>query len=130
MAWYQGDDVHAYSGAMRTRMSCFETIANKPFSGTESLLVRLEACVPLNDQARIGLENIRRNVVGGEWLRDPDLGINLNILWILDVIVAFLERSDTDLSIKMHFVETLSQIGNTCIQGITHRLAGDFLALC
>lgn len=60
-------------------------------------------------------------------ISDPTLP-NLNSAAVLHAIWRRVQELN-DSSIHAHFLETLIDIGSTCIQGISHRLLDDYLAI-
>lgn len=66
-----------------------------------------------------------RNVFRDGCIRDPEVpGMNFAL-----VLKATWEKVKTDPSLTRHFGETLDDIGSLCIQGVTHRLFIDYVAL-
>lgn len=70
------------------------------------------------------IKNLKRNFQNG-FIIDPQLP-KVNSAKIL--ILIWNQIKDNDVLCK-HFSETLKQIGNTCIQGVSHRLIIDYIAL-
>ena len=67
---------------------------------------------------------MNRNFRNG-YILDPELP-KVNSAMIL---VLIWDQIKDDTVLCKHFSETLKQIGNTCIQGISHRLIIDYVAL-
>jgi hypothetical protein len=72
----------------------------------------------------IAIKNIERNFNNG-FIKDPEIP-KLNFAIILLIIWDNIKNNDI---ICNHFLETLNEIGNTCIQGISHRLIIDYIAI-
>ena len=70
------------------------------------------------------IQNLKKNFHKG-FIIDPHLP-KVNSAKIL--ILLWNQIKDNDVLCK-HFSETLKQIGNTCIQGVSHRLIIDYIAL-
>jgi len=73
---------------------------------------------------KIALMNIQKNFKNGK-IVDPQVQ---NINFAIVLISVWNQVKDNSILCK-HFFETLKQIGNTCIQGISHRLMIDYIAL-
>lgn len=72
----------------------------------------------------IAIKNIERNFNNG-FIKDPEIP-NLNSAIVLLIIWDTIKNNDI---MCRHFLETLNEIGNTCIQGISHRLIMDYIAI-
>jgi len=107
------NDVHAWSPALAELAGAVlrrspELAEPMPAAEVVSLFDRLRHEFGDNP----GLSNTRNRVADGA-LRDPDLGTRLNLLWMLQ---AFPAEWSPGLR------ETLTEIGSTCLQGVTHRI--------
>jgi hypothetical protein len=72
------------------------------------------------------LQNMQSRFRHG-WIKDPDLpALNSSIL--LRAVWDKVKEKDDD-SMYQHFGETLDTIGGTCIQGVSHRLFLDYVAI-
>ena len=123
---YVGDNIHSYSYQIRSMFhtynqdKCMEGVLDQQ---EWSLLLR---DLQMHYGQKAAIFNFSRNFIGG-FITDPDVpGLNaaklLKILWnqIKEV---------NEPSLYSFFGETLDQISNTCIQGISHRLFIDYVAL-
>jgi hypothetical protein len=72
----------------------------------------------------IAIKNIERNF-NNCFIKDPAIP-NLNTASVLLIIWDTIKNNDM---MCLHFLETLNEIGNTCIQGISHRLIIDYIAI-
>ena len=72
----------------------------------------------------IALKNIEKNFING-FIKDPDIP-ELNLAIVLLILWDTIKNNDI---IQNHFLETLNEIRNTCIQGISHRLIIDYIAI-
>ena len=72
----------------------------------------------------IAIKNIERNFNNG-FIKDPEIP-ELNSAIVLLVIWDTIKNNNI---MCHHFLETLNEIGNTCIQGISHRLIIDYIAI-
>jgi hypothetical protein len=72
----------------------------------------------------IAIKNIERNFKNC-FIKDPEIP-NLNSACVLLIIWDTIKNNDI---MCFHFLETLNEIGNTCIQGISHRLIIDYIAI-
>ena len=122
-AVYHGMDIHAYTQSMKllvcssfTNRQWHETMTDQAMS---VLLTDVQLCFP----GHVGVLNIMHHIRGG-LLLDPELG-TINILQVLRRLWELV----VELKLQDHFKETLDQIGNTCMQGISHRLLIDLVAI-
>lgn len=132
--FYKGYNVHAYTKDIRRVLPRWLPIISEVVGNASSLDHREFARLLIDIQRRLGnkpaLQNIRKAYnprARPPGIRDPDLpgldsALLLKAVWVL-------VQETNDASVYGHFAETLDQIGNTCMQGITHRLFGDFVAL-
>ena len=123
MSIYIGDNVHDYTTQLREIIpKYFDTYINEKVDNTnwETVLSEIKLKYP-NMPA---VYNIERNYNNG-LIFDPDLP-NINSANLL-LLIWNIIKNNTELS--NHFLETLKQIDNTCIQGISHRLIIDYIAL-
>ena len=121
---YKGDNIHSYTEIIKKLIDkhfddkFYQSIDNKSW---ESLLLELHLKFP---DKKIPLANIYKYYKNG-YLLDPQLP-KVNIAIILVKIFNFIKTND---DLTNHFRETLEQIGTTCIQGISHRLIIDYIAI-
>lgn len=136
--FYKGDNVHAYTSDIRSNLAKWLPIIEEK-SGKKSLskLEFTNLCADLKVQygPKPAIDNMLQNF--HEYANsetpgsDTEGGITDPQLPGLDAAILLLSLWKTiqDESMVRHFGETLDQIGSTCIQGITHRLFCDFVAL-
>lgn len=121
---YRGWDVHQYTSNIRARLRDEHASTATPYPVPAALMRDIAAV--MGNKAALG--NISRHTTPDGWLRDPELGPQHNFLWLLDRVWNKVKHNQSDL--KEHFNETMDTIGTTCIQGITHRIYSDYVAIC
>jgi len=121
---YRGYNIHAYTQIIieiikkKFNKTYYQSIDNKSWN---TLISKLHLIFP---DKKIPLENICKYYKNG-YLFDPQLP-KINIAIILLHLFDFIKTND---DLIKHFRETLAQIGTTCIQGISHRLIMDYIAI-
>jgi hypothetical protein len=121
---YKGDDVHAYTTQAQQVVKNISKTLSEPISHHDFNKILQEF------ETKYGIKPAYSNfttVFRDGYIIDHELpGLNsaamLKVLW--DNIKNF-----NDASLYKHFEETLDQISLTCIQGITHRLLVDYVAI-
>jgi len=127
MSWYKGRDLHAYTADLRTRLSDYEkefqqvTVPQEQFT---ELLQSIEQRYGV--EVRVTLNNIAQYYRNGA-IFNPELP-NFNFAALLQSLWYELHRIKEE-SLFLHFKETLLDIGNTCLAGITDRLFADWIAV-
>ena len=116
MNLYKGYDIHAYTIDIK-KIKGFEEMQSMDIVFLDEILEKHPKCI-------VGINNIKNNTKLG-YLVDPEIeGVN-----ILQVLKSLWDKiKNTDL--ENHFEETLIDIGPTCIQGISHRIIMDWIAIC
>ena len=123
MSIYHGYNIHSYTKQVISIIPryfgdiAFSKVDNEKW---KSVLLEIEKKIS-NSQA---IQNIKRNFSNGRII-DPELP-KVNSAMIL---VLIWDQIKNDIFLCKHFSETLKQVGNTCIQGISHRLIIDYVAL-
>jgi len=123
MSIYSGYNIHNYTKQVISIIpKYFGEVAYSKVNNDKWLLVlsEIEKKIP-NGQS---IQNMNRNFHNG-YILDPELP-KVNSAMIL---VLIWDQIKDDTVLCKHFSETLTQIGNTCIQGISHRLIIDYVAL-
>lgn len=118
---YKGWDCHAYTPDCRTYVQ--DLLLREPDLGKPMSPAEISALfTPLLEQARgtraLAAVQKMRQRSGAQGYQDPQLP-NLNIARLLELV----HRRCEDRAV---LIETLSEIGGTCVQGDSHRL----LMLC
>lgn len=120
---YNGYNIHNYTKQIIDIIPkyfgniVYGKINNKKWN---NILIEIKKTIP-NYQT---IQNINKNFKNG-YIIDPELPkINIAI-----ILVLIWEQIKNDTILCKHFSETLQQIGNTCIQGISHRLIIDYIAM-
>ena len=131
---YVGCDIHAY-----TKQICMvaekykEDFSGKVNSDTfECILGEMFAAYG----PKVAYINFRQNYRDGSII-DPEVPV-INVAVLLYKLWNQVKDSEKNSqgpitessSFKVHFNQTLDDIGMTCIQGISHRLLIDFVAFC
>lgn len=119
---YRGWNVHGYTDQFRAVIpttNFLHRVDSLPFLATlEEIRQRYGN--------RLALCSMRTHFKAGR-IQDPDLP-SVNVALVLLALWRLIKRIDHP-SIYEHFSETLNQIGATCIQGMSHRLLADWVAL-
>ena len=129
------DNIHSHTAALRATMAPFVNSLNMKYAATP-LMSRQQFNMLLGEiqgfyrhhfpiQQAV-YQNLSNQFHDGK-IVDPELP-DLNCVLLLLEIWKTL-KSSNDQSLLLHFEETLLQIGSTCIQGISHRLAMDYVAI-
>jgi hypothetical protein len=130
---YQGWNVHSYTSQLQNKMNRMEDLLLHHYG---SLLLKEvdynKMWLHLKQQWPhiTALSNIKQHIQvfpEGMSLVDPELPrVNiLIVMWLIYTKLVVLQEP----SMWQHVEETFQDIGNTCIQGISHRLWADFIAL-
>lgn len=123
----QGTDIHAYTIQFQTILDeVQETLKHYDLCIHDEEFEELISVMKNKYGNKPAFNNIQRSYSNGRII-DPQLpGLNiallLKVLWLLLCEV-------NDESIYAHFQETLDMIGETCIQGVSHRLCYDYIVL-
>jgi hypothetical protein len=120
---YYGTDIHTYTPLIKELLvsQYSDVVWNKPMDENEYTALMDELTEQFNKHPAI--TNIQRFTKNGT-LVDPQLG-ETNFIRILHQLWKRVKQ----LGQVDHFKETLDQIGDTCIQGISHRILIDWVAL-
>ena len=120
---YHGTNIHAYTPLVKELLSTqySDVKWNAAMAENECNALIKELSDEFKQHPAIG--NIQRSTKNG-LLLDPQLG-NTNFLRILQQLWERVKSMDQ----VRHFKETLDQIGNTCIQGVSHRILIDWAAM-
>ena len=121
---YKGYDIHAYTEIIKKQINNhFDEKYYKPIDNISwnSLISELHLKFPDKKKSLVNICNYYKN----GYLLDPQLP-KVNIAIILLEIFNFIKTNNNLIN---HFRETLEQIGTTCIQGISHRLIIDYIAI-
>jgi hypothetical protein len=133
---YRGWDVHQYSPYLRDRLAELgRDFSKSPDDGEFqavcseiSQLLDTTTEPPPDDAqlsaARLALAKMRNRAAAGNYV-DPDLG-GAQVGAILVETWRKVQQAD---DVKAVFIETLADIGDTCVQGDSHRLLLLWLAL-
>lgn len=119
---YRGYDIHSYTAAIKVILDdkYSEDKWKTPLETklTETLFEEIKQTYP----DKPALSNIKKHTINNE-LVDARLG-KINILQVLFQLWQLIKKHQA----YDHFSETLDHIGNTCLQGISHRIIIDFAA--
>lgn len=134
---YLGYDIHAYTNQVR---QVYPTLQNKlkPFDLSlfqkcyENAYQVYKSMFEDHTGLKDGFENIyqHKNTIDPE-IQDLHIGqLFMNIWLYIDKMYSLkVNKSKNEFeefhSLLMHFCETIQQISNTCIQGVSHRLFED-----
>jgi len=125
---WQGLNIHAYTHQVnQTITSYIPQLTERygevlPLEDFNSIIQQMEKTYG----PKVVYSNFK-NIYTQGWIRDPEVpGLNSAIL--LHAVWEMVKQKGDD-SIYKHFNETLDQIGSLCIQGVTHRLFIDYVAL-
>ena len=131
---YAGRDIHAYTNQVnRAAVKYMDMFAGQLDSvAFETILSEMIAAYG-SKNTFVNLRNVFKN----GYITDPDVPI-INVAILLQKVWNQVKESEqniarnppTSTSFKVHFNQTLDDIGMTCIQGISHRLLIDFVAFC
>lgn len=122
MSWYKGWDVHAWSSSFSGEASSDKELFGNA-TQEEIEQVRLEILEKYGSQKSTIVEKI----IGRAGISDNDLaGVNVGKLLVK---TWELVKSISDDSVFSLLSETLEDIGQTCLQGDTHRLWSFYRAL-
>lgn len=124
---YHGTDIHAYTQQLKTMSDHYSPdIINKYGNViSEEEWNHLLSELQKHYGKKVALMNMNSQFKNG-WISDPQVP-SLNSAILLKALWEKIKRND--VSMIKHFEETLDQIGSTCIQGISHRLFIDYIAL-
>lgn len=119
---YKGDNIHAYTSDIeRVLESIFESKWTSPFSEYRILLSELEQHYP-NKPAILNIKSQVRD----DCLFDPELVQGtINILFLLGELWCFAKNNNEFRT----FETMLDEISSTCIQGISHRVIMNYVAI-
>jgi hypothetical protein len=132
-SFYRGDNIHSYTSYIRER----QDIVNKklhPYERTQFLQCWQEAVEKYYSNTSTSSDNNLNNIKNGlenilatseqldQEVQDLHIGQLFQNIW-----KRLLEFNEP--SMFSHFKETIEQIGNTCIQGVSHRLFEDAIVL-
>lgn len=119
---YHGDNIHAYtSDIISSVLPSVTSIFNDIITDHQFQCVIDDLRQMYGEKE--ALSNMQRHFHNGR-ICDPELP-KFNSALLLKHILAYLRQTP---NLHDHFRETLDQISNTCIQGISHRLLMDWLA--
>ena len=122
MQVYHGTNIHAYTPQIKqTILDEFKNTKQEPLS--EAQLAQLWTELTTRFPRHPAVANIQRVTKNGIII-DPQLP-PLNFLQLLWELWDQVKKEEQ----FQHFRETLDQIGQTCIQGVTHRIFIDWRAL-
>lgn len=120
---YHGYNIHAYTPLVKKLLAEHYTdeLWQQPLDEKEYITLLTE----LKDKygSHPAIANIDKCSKSG-YLLDPQLG-RINFLQILVVLWESVKTHNT----FTHFKETLDHIGMTCIQGVSHRILIDWVAM-
>lgn len=124
--WHSAD-IHAYTPAIRARVpdanrSASAAVVEIDAPGIEETLADMKSHfkpAPAETAAIRNIENVLKNRPPDPQLPDLDLATCLRAVWW------HARRRETDLLV--HVAETLRWIGQTCPQGVSHRIVQDAL---
>ena len=126
VAAYAGENVHAYTTFIKNNLHLYlPRLLENHLTDDEFKTIISEM------ETKFGFKpafnNLKQHFRQGK-IVDPEIP-DLNSAILLKLIWEKLKNLQ-DYSMFNHFNETLDQIGMTCIQGCSHRLFGDYIAIC
>jgi hypothetical protein len=120
---YRGSDIHSYTEIIKHIVNVRYTEEEWTAPILTKDLNELFAELDIQYSKKDAIENIKRHIENNS-LCDPQVG-HVNFLKILLELWTYTKQK----SLYEYFEETLHEIGNTCIQGISHRLLMDHVAM-
>jgi len=123
---YRGYDVHQYTPLVETRITPYWEKLQQHYGPalTEEQWHRLVTAWKTQYGTNPGILNLERVYHDG-WIRDPQVP-RVNFAVVAAGCWALVQDS---VSLREHFGQTLTTIGSTCIQGVSHRLFWDYAML-
>ena len=127
MIQYKGWDVHAYTPQMKEVVKEIQLVDKLSPIVHEQMIQEIKGKYTSKPQALIAISKMNsRYSAEIQGYIDPDIGINVSAL--LHLTWRRVKEINDD-SLYNAFAETCAEIGNTCIQGDSHRLLFFCMAL-
>lgn len=118
---YIGDNIHSYTSYIKEKIPRYFTEINIKISGEDWDNLKKELLESYQNHLAI------RNIINSykdNFIRDPEIP-NINFAIILLQLWQLIKINN----LENYFKETLDWIASTCIQGVTHRIFIDYVAL-
>lgn len=127
MSIYTDSNIHSYTKQLLSVIPCYFNDDYKQKMEQETFDNLMSEISNEYKNHKAPIDNIKMNFKNG-FILDPHLP-KINFAKVLKVLWEEIKTNQDNKILLSHFSETLKQIGKTCIQGITHRIMIDYIAL-